>query len=205
MNGAPTARTSKVKSNRIRKQLLIPQEKVPTIINFKPPTFIISPPKDIVSPKNNHSTSYPSNPGSSYFLSKKNLFSLSKITPFGLEKGKITSLDLQKGNFFTFPPSSFFLSIPTVSTSKVVVIAATIIGDDAACDAPKPGGPLTTRQPEEFLWISSNPVPYYCVPFIGIHIFTKIGYSRLCSGSSTQYTTCITVYPRPIQGLNRSS
>ena len=35
------------------------------------------------------------------------------------------------------------------------------------------GVPLTTHQPTEFLWISSNPIPHCCVPFIGIHIFTK--------------------------------
>ena len=37
--------------------------------------------------------------------------------------------------------------------------------------------------------------PIFCslVPFIGIHIFTKIGQSLLCSGSSTQHTTCMTV------------
>ena len=58
-----------------------------------------------------------------------------------------------------------------------------------------PGFPLTTRQPVEFLWISGNPIPHFCVPFIGIHIFTKIKQSLLCSGSSTQYITCITVYP----------
>ena len=41
------------------------------------------------------------------------------------------------------------------------------------CDTPNPGVPLTTRQPVEFQWISGDPMPHYCVPFIGIHIFTK--------------------------------
>ena len=27
------------------------------------------------------------------------------------------------------------------------------------CDAPKPGGPLTTRQPAEYKWRSSYPTP----------------------------------------------
>ena len=36
-----------------------------------------------------------------------------------------------------------------------------------------PGVPLTTRQPVEFLWISGDLIPHCCVPFIGIHIFTK--------------------------------
>ena len=43
------------------------------------------------------------------------------------------------------------------------------------CDAPKPGGPLTTRQPAEYSWMSSNPTP-----------LMKIGQSLLCTGSSTQ-------------------
>ena len=36
-----------------------------------------------------------------------------------------------------------------------------------------PGVPLTTRQPVKFLWISGDLIPHCCVPFIGIHIFTK--------------------------------
>ena len=43
------------------------------------------------------------------------------------------------------------------------------------CDDPNPGVPLTTRQPAEFMWISSDPIPHCCAPFIGIHLFTKIG------------------------------
>ena len=27
------------------------------------------------------------------------------------------------------------------------------------CDAPNPGGPLTTRQPAEYSWMSGNPTP----------------------------------------------
>ena len=56
-----------------------------------------------------------------------------------------------------------------------------------------PRVPLTTNQPAEFLLISGNPIPYYCVPFIGIHIFTKIRQSILSSRSSIQHITCITV------------
>ena len=41
------------------------------------------------------------------------------------------------------------------------------------CDAPNPGVPLTTRQPAEFLWISGDPIPHCCVPFIRIHILKK--------------------------------
>ena len=42
------------------------------------------------------------------------------------------------------------------------------------CDAPKPGGPLTTRQPAEYKWMSGYPTP-----------LQKIGQSLLCTGSST--------------------
>ena len=45
------------------------------------------------------------------------------------------------------------------------------------CDAPKPGGPLTTRQPAKYSWMSGNPTP-----------LTKIGQSLLCTGSSIQGT-----------------
>ena len=41
------------------------------------------------------------------------------------------------------------------------------------CDAPNPGVPLTTCQPVEFLWILGDLIPHCCIPFIGIHIFTK--------------------------------
>ena len=44
---------------------------------------------------------------------------------------------------------------------------------DCNCDAPNPGVPLTTRKPKKFLWILGDPMPHCCVPFIGIHIFTK--------------------------------
>ena len=43
------------------------------------------------------------------------------------------------------------------------------------CDAPKPRGPLTTRQPVEYKWRSGYPTP-----------LQKIGHSLLCTGSSTQ-------------------
>ena len=41
------------------------------------------------------------------------------------------------------------------------------------CDTPNPGVPLTTCQNAEFLWISGDPIPHCCIPFIGIHIFKK--------------------------------
>ena len=77
-----------VELNQMRKQLLIPQEKVPDIIMFNPPTFVLPPPKDTVPLNNKHPTSYLSNSGSSSFFLIRNLFSLSKINPFILEKGK---------------------------------------------------------------------------------------------------------------------
>ena len=42
-------------------------------------------------------------------------------------------------------------------------------------DTPNPGGPLTTRQPAEYKWMSGYPTP-----------LQKIGQSLLCTGSSTQ-------------------
>ena len=34
-----------------------------------------------------------------------------------------------------------------------------LLNEGYACDAPKPGGPLTTRQPAEYKWLSGNPTP----------------------------------------------
>ena len=44
---------------------------------------------------------------------------------------------------------------------------------DITCDAPKPGGPLTNRQPMENSWISGDPIPHCYVPFTRIHNFNK--------------------------------
>ena len=49
-----------------------------------------------------------------------------------------------------------------------------------------PGGSLTTRQPAEYSWMSSNTTP-----------LTKIGQSLLCMGSSTQSITCPNILQRP--------
>ena len=57
---------------------------------------------------------------------------------------------------------------------------------EGACDALKPGGPLTTRKPAEYSWMSSNPT-----------LLTKIGQSLLCMGNSTQSTTCPNFSQRP--------
>ena len=46
---------------------------------------------------------------------------------------------------------------------------------DCICDTPKPGGPLTTRQPAEYSTMSGDPTS-----------LTKIGQSLLCTESSTQ-------------------
>ena len=47
------------------------------------------------------------------------------------------------------------------------------------CDTPKPGGPLTTRQPVEYSWLSGYPTP-----------LMKIEQNLLCMRNSTQGTTC---------------
>ena len=60
-----------------------------------------------------------------------------------------------------------------------------------SCDTPKPGGPLTTRQPTEDSWMSGNLTPHHRVPFFKTHDLMKIRHSLLCAGSSTQNTTCI--------------
>ena len=49
------------------------------------------------------------------------------------------------------------------------------VAEQSYCDAPKPGGPLTTRQPAEYKWMSGYPTP-----------LQKIRQSLLCTGSSTQ-------------------
>ena len=54
------------------------------------------------------------------------------------------------------------------------------------CDAPFPGGPLTTHQPAEYSWMLGNPTS-----------LTKIGQSLLCMGSSIQDTTCPNILRRP--------
>ena len=60
------------------------------------------------------------------------------------------------------------------------------------CDAPKPGGPLTTRQPAENKWMSGYPTP-----------LQKIGQSLLCTGSSTQLQNLhIPVPNNPIYAKN---
>ena len=44
---------------------------------------------------------------------------------------------------------------------------------DSSYDAPKPGGPMTTRQPAEDSWMSGNPTPHHRAPFFGSHDLTK--------------------------------
>ena len=33
--------------------------------------------------------------------------------------------------------------------------------EEKSCEAPNPGGPLTTRQPAEDLWMSGNQTPHH--------------------------------------------
>ena len=104
-------RQERAKLYQIKKQQLISQEKVTVIIKFKLPTFVLPLPKDIVPPKNNYSTSSPSNLGFYYFLPKKNLFYLSKTNPTCLEK---------KGGLFTL---HFLSSSPSLSGLKISYIS----------------------------------------------------------------------------------
>ena len=98
-------RLEQAKADQMRRQLLIPQEKIPSILKFKSPTFIFPPLKDIVPPKNNHLPYSLSILGSFSFVPQKNLFSFSKTTPFGLERGKINPFWFGKRK--PLHPSSF--------------------------------------------------------------------------------------------------
>ena len=48
-----------------------------------------------------------------------------------------------------------------------------LLASDMTREAPKPGGPLTNRQPTENSWISGNPIPHCYVPFTRTHNFNK--------------------------------
>ena len=63
-----------------------------------------------------------------------------------------------------------------------------------SCDAPKPGGPLTSRQPAEYKWMSGYPTP-----------LQKIGQSLLCTGSSTQIKYLHEVCPKQSNIFNISN
>ena len=65
-----------------------------------------------------------------------------------------------------------FLELKVLHDFKIVIL---VLVDYIFCDAPKPGDPLTTRQPAEYKWMSGYPTP-----------LQKIGQSLLCTGSSTQ-------------------
>ena len=65
-------------------------------------------------------------------------------------------------------------------TLKMISMNNKMMNEDSFCDAPKPGGPLTTRQPTEYSWMSSNPTP-----------LTKIGQILLYTGSYIQGTKLV--------------
>ena len=79
-------------------------------------------------------------------------------------------------HFSSLSSISLFIAL---SISMILVFPSLLLDPFACtnncCDAPKPGGPLTTRQPAEFKWMSGYPTP-----------LQKIGQSLLCTGSSTQ-------------------
>ena len=60
-------------------------------------------------------------------------------------------------------------------TKRILVNGIGQCGIETHCDTPKPGGPLTTRQPAKDLWMSGNPTLHHRVPFFGTHDLTKIG------------------------------
>ena len=60
---------------------------------------------------------------------------------------------------------------------------------------PFPGVPLITCQPAEYSWMSGNPTP-----------LMRIGQSLLCTGNSTQNTTCpnhMEIFPNFLQRQHR--
>ena len=93
------------------------------------------------------------------------------LSPLGKGNGKIKEI--------RYPYGSEYL--------RVAVRYADVMGPShvkPSCDAPKPGGPLTTPQPSEYSWMSGNPTP-----------LMKIRQSLLCTGSSTQGTKPVpTIY-----------
>ena len=72
---------------------------------------------------------------------------------------------------------------PTVASHKMNIIPMDKLVSQ--CDPLIPRVPLTTRQPAEYSWMSSNPTPHLHVPFSGTHDLPKIRQSLLCMGSST--------------------
>ena len=90
---------------------------------------------------------------------------------------KFSKGDLVISTFFSFSEYSIvaakFLRVIDQTTRVEISAYLTTLGK--TCDAPKPGGPLTTRQPAEHKWMSGYQTP-----------LQKIGQSLLCTGSSTQ-------------------
>ena len=101
---------------------------------------------------------------------------------------------------FLYQKSSFYLRIPSISCLnfpfnliRLLVLnspSCLVLLQGGPCDTPIPRVLLTTRQPAKYSWMSSNPTPHHRVLFFGTHDLTKIEQSFLCTGSSTQNTTC---------------
>ena len=76
------------------------------------------------------------------------------------------------------------IKFPVVTTFQITkknfevatrIVKKSIKMDFKTCDAPKPRGPLTNRQPAEYKWTSGYPTS-----------LQKIGQSLLCTENSTQ-------------------
>ena len=65
-------------------------------------------------------------------------------------------------------------------TLKMISMNNKMMNEDSFCDVPKPGGPLITRQPAEYSWMSGNPTPV-----------TEIRQILFYTGSSTQDTKLV--------------
>ena len=71
--------------------------------------------------------------------------------------------DIQRGELWGFPLLLWLVSgsLPVFALSFVglkQLLPLQLTFSSRLCEAPKPGGPLTTRQPTEYSWMSGNPM-----------------------------------------------
>ena len=115
---------------------------VPAILKFKPPTFVLLPPKSAEPQESNHSYYFLRNLRSPSFFHRKNMFSLLKKTPFSLEKGKKPLLIWKKDIFYPFftlsSSSPIYIAATTIPSTKVVAAVVTVVTVEAIAAKPSP-------------------------------------------------------------------